>query len=63
MQLGCGKTCMSLLLQVTAQVILGQGYYFQRFEILKTQGAKGRRPLENQGFVSILGAKINQKLT
>ena len=48
---------------VIAQVILGQGYYFQRFEILKTQGAKGRRPLENQGFVSILGAKINQKLT
>ena len=48
---------------VTAQVILCQGCYFQRFEILKAHGVKGRRPLENQGILSISTAKIHQKLS
>ena len=48
---------------VIAQVILCQGYYFQRFEILEAHGVKGRRPLENQGILSISTAKIHQKLS
>ena len=49
--------------RVIAQVIPCQGCCFQRFEILKAQGVKGRRPLENQGNLSISTAKIHQKLS
>ena len=51
-----------MLKKVIAQVILCQGYYFERFENLEAHGVKGRRPLENQGILSISTAKIHQKL-
>ena len=50
-------------LRAIAQVIPCQGCYFQRFEILKAHGVKGRRPLGNQGILSISSAKMNQKLS
>ena len=49
------------MLVVIAQVIPCQGCYFQRFEILIAHGVKGRRPLENQGFLSISSAKMHKK--
>ena len=49
--------------KVIAQVIPCQGCYSQRFEILIAHGVKGRRPLENQGFLSISSAKMHKKLS
>jgi hypothetical protein len=60
----CGAVTVGpLQLAVIAQVIPCQGCYFQRFEILKAHGVKGRRPLENQGILSISSAKMHKKLS
>ena len=64
----CDRAELNLLLRmladkVIAQVIPCQGCYFQRFEILIAHGVKGRRPLENQGFLSISSAKMHKKLS
>ena len=53
----------AIIYLVIPQVMKSQECCFQRFEILKAHGVKGRRPLENQGIWSISSAKMNQKLS